>query len=490
MSSSDLRKDLLDDLYGYLGPVGLLQAQADIDGYRNDLSGASAGHIIAVARPASTADVVRVVQSCARVGIPITPRGGGTGLSGGATPVSGTSLVVCFERMRAIRAVDPVGNHMVVEAGVTLQAAQQAAQQVQRQLGLDHGGAGSSQIGGNLSTNAGGNNVVRYGMAREQVLGLEVVLADGRRLDFLAPLRKNNAGYDLKGLFLGSEGTLGLITAATLRLRPAAKTRATMLLALTDTTAVMACFARSQQALGECLTAVELMPGVAFDLVRMAYPATRAPFAQTPPWMLLLEAESSVHHCDLETAMGDLFEQANAAGEVNDGNLAASQNQRQEFWTLRERIAHVMIDSPICLKMDTAVPIACIPDFLIEAGHAVHQVLPDCRPIPFGHVGDGNIHFNVLGPQGMPAEQFARYRPTLADAIEQCAVRLGGTISAEHGVGLLKKQALVTMRSAAERDVMSRLRTALDPNALLNPGKVIDSAPSSAGSVTEAVPRR
>jgi len=477
MSSSDSHQGFLDDLFDLLGPSGLLRAQTDIAGYQNDLSGASGGRVLAVARPGSSAEVAQVVEACAIAGVPITPRGGGTGLSGGATPVAGESLVVSFERMRAIRAIDPVGNHMVVEAGVTLHAAQQAAQQVQRQLGLDHGGAGSSQIGGNLSTNAGGNNVVRYGMAREQVLGLEVVLSDGRILDFLAPLRKNNAGYDLKGVFLGSEGTLGLITAATLRLRPAAITRATLLLALENPPAVMAFFARTQQALGECLSAAELIPGDAIDLVRAAFPTTRMPFATTPQWVLLVEAESSIRHCDLEAAMGELFEHARDAGEVEEGILAVSDRQRQAFWTLREQIAHVMIDSRICLKMDTAVPIARIPDFLMQAGQAVLQVLPDCRPIPFGHVGDGNIHFNVLGPPDMTADQFSLYRTKLASVIEQCAVDLGGTISAEHGVGLLKKQALRTMRSAAECDVMARLRLALDPDLLLNPGKVIDARP-------------
>ncbi|MEO6623591.1 MAG: FAD-binding oxidoreductase, partial [Burkholderiaceae bacterium] len=333
---------------------------------------------------------------------------------------------------------------------------------------------GSSQIGGNLSTNAGGNNVIRYGMAREQVLGLEVVLADGRLLEFLSPLRKNNAGYDLKGVFLGSEGTLGLITAATLRLRPAARSRATMLVGLQGIGAVMSFFERTQSGLGECLTAVELIPRAAIDLVLGQFPDTREPFAQATAWALLVEAESASRFFDLEAAMSELFQQAQEAGEVADGNLAASQTQRAAFWTLRERMAHVMIDSPICLKMDTAVPVARIPEFLGHAAQAVARVLPGCRPIPFGHVGDGNIHFNVLGTEGMGAGAFDAHRAALAHVIEDCATALGGTVSAEHGIGLLKKQALVRMRSNAERDVMTRIRSALDPVGLLNPGKVFD----------------
>lgn len=467
--------DLLGQLAQRLGPTGLLTTSADMAGYSNDLSAARGGRVVAVARPGSASELADVVRLCGQAGIPITPRGGGTGLSGGATPVVGASLVVSFERMRAIRSIDPIGNHMVVEAGVTLHAAQQAALQAQRQLGLDHGGAGSSQIGGNLSTNAGGNNVIRYGMAREQVLGLEVVLADGSLLEFLSPLRKNNAGYDLKGVFLGSEGTLGLITAATLRLRPAARSRTTMLVGLRDISAVMSFFERTQSALGECLTAVELIPRAAIDLVLRQFPDTREPFTQATAWALLVEAESASHFFDLDAAMGELFEQAQDAGELVDGNLATSQTQRAAFWTLRERIAHVMIESPICLKMDTAVPIARIPEFLDRATHAVARELPGCRPVPFGHVGDGNIHFNVLGPEGMDPATFEPFRAVVARAIEDCATALDGTVSAEHGIGLLKKQALVRMRSDAERGVMARIRLALDPAGVLNPGKVFDA---------------
>jgi len=466
--------DLLDRLAQRLGPTGLLTTLADMAGYNNDLSAARGGRVVGVARPGSASEVIDIVRLCALAGVPITPRGGGTGLSGGATPVVGASLVLSFERMRTIRSIDPIGNHMVVEAGVTLYAAQQAAIQVQRQLGLDHGGAGSSQIGGNLSTNAGGNNVIRYGMAREQVLGLEVVLADGSLLEFLSPLRKNNAGYDLKGIFLGSEGTLGLVTAATLRLRPAARIRATMLVGLESIGAVMSFFERTQSALGECLTAAELIPRAAIELVQGQFPDTREPFAQATAWALLVEAESASRFFDLEAAMGDLFQLAQQAGEVADGNLAASQAQRATFWALRERIAHVMIDSPICLKMDTAVPIARIPEFLERATQAVARALPGCRPVPFGHVGDGNIHFNVLGTEGMDAGTFKTHRGALARVIEDCATALDGTVSAEHGIGLLKKQALVRMRSDAELDVMARIRTALDPACLLNPGKVFD----------------
>ena len=272
-----------------------------------------------------------------------------------------------------------------------------------RQLGIDHGGAGSSQIGGNLATNAGGNNVLRYGMARDQVLGLEVVLADGRVLSRLAPLRKSNAGYDLKQLFLGSEGTLGLITAATLRLRPAPARRATAMVGLAVAGAALEFYARARAAFGESISACELMSDVCVRLHLRHRQEARWPLAQETAWLLLLEADSASRYFDLDGALNALLEEALAADIVIDGTVAASEAQRLGLWRIREGIADAMIATPGSLKSDTAVPVVAIPDFVDRAGSAVGTVVPGCRPAPFGHLGDGNIHFNVLPPERMDA---------------------------------------------------------------------------------------
>jgi len=469
---------LLHALAAELGPAGLLTERAECDARTADLSGLPALRALAVARPATREQVAAVVRLCARSGVPITPRGGGSGLSGGATLRRDGSLLLSFERLRAVREVDPLGLTLTVEAGLTLHEAQQAAAAAGCRLALDHGGAGSSQIGGNLATNAGGHNVLRHGMAREQVLALEVVLADGRLLPLPAPLRKNNAGYDLKQLFIGSEGTLGLITAATLRLRPAAAVRATALLAARTLPALLAAFARAQSALGETLVAAELMPRAALRLQAAA--GRSEPLPGAGDWLLLLEAESVCRSLDLDAELLALYETALAAGEITDGVLAASGAQAQALWALREGIAHLMLDHPASLKMDTAVPIAHIVRFVGDAGAAVRALWPAAQALPFGHVGDGNIHFNVIGPPGCTATEFEPRRAALARAIEDCALALGGTVSAEHGIGALKRDALARQRGAAELALMASLKHWLDPQDLLNPGKLLpDAAPGA-----------
>jgi FAD/FMN-containing dehydrogenase len=456
-----------------IGSDGVLDTWADIDGYRGDLAVPRGGNILCVVRPRRTPELAQVVKHCAAHAIAITPRGGGTGLCGGATPAPGRdSVVVSFERMTTIRNLDPVGNTLVAEAGCTLHDIRAAAHAAGRLFAIDHGGV-SSQIGGNLSTNAGGNNVLRYGMTRNQVLGLEVVLAGGEILSELDPLVKNNSGYDLKQIFVGSEGTLGLITAAALKLHPKPTKSVTVLVGLPNLGTVLGFLERTRTVLGDSVSAFELMTdsGIAFGLAHRG--SSRWPFEWRAPWVVLIEADSPSAYFDLHGAVQALLEDALATGQVVDGALAASEAQRALFWSLRESIPVAMIETPGSLKSDTAVPVAALVEFVERARAAVDAVVPDCVPVPFGHVGDGNIHFNVLPPPGMPAERFAERHAELAVAIEDAAISLGGTISAEHGIGLIKRAALQRMKSPAALAAMRALKSSLDPANILNPGKVI-----------------
>ncbi|MFA6265087.1 MAG: FAD-binding oxidoreductase [Pseudolabrys sp.] len=466
--------DLITSLREALGADAVLDVVSDIAGYRGDLAIPVGGEIVAVIRPRSTAEVATAVKICAALRMGITPRGGGTGLAGGATPAPGwCTVVLSFERMRAIRALDPVGNTVTVEAGCTLGALKEAAAQHNRIFGIDHGGGGSSQIGGNLSTNAGGNNVLRFGMAREQVLGLEVVLADGRVLSELRALRKNNSGYDLKHIFIGAEGTLGLITAAVLRLRPMPVARATALFALDSLDNVLRLFTRAQEALGESMTAFEVMSRAALAHHWRHAAEARRPFGDDPAWTVLMEADSASRYFDLTRAFEDLSEGALNDAIVEDGTVAASEAQRLAFWKMREGLAVAMIEVEGSLKSDQAVPIPAIPEFVIRASQAVTRVAPGCVPAPFGHIGDGNIHFNVLPPPDMAGKDFKARWGDVTRAIEDVAVSLGGTVSAEHGIGLIRREALARMRSAENIGLMQALKTMLDPQGIMNPGKVL-----------------
>lgn len=456
------------------GDGAVLDQSADVAAYAGDLSGVPSASPLCVLRPRSTDEVAAIIRLCSAERLAIVPRGGGTGLSGGvAISSSLPSVVLSLERMRAIRALDLVGNLIVVEAGCTLGEVHAQAATAGLCLGLDHGGAGSSQIGGNLATNAGGNNVVRYGMAREQVLGLEAVLADGTILSDLTLLPKNTAGYDLKQLFIGSEGTLGIITAAALRLRPAPIAVETALFALDTVEQALDFFQLSRGDIGEMLSAFELMPAAGLALHR-SHSGDQTGFADPPPWAALIEIESTSRHFAAGAAMEGLYVRASEAGLVQDGLIASSSEQRTGLWRMREGIAIAMIEQRGSLKSDTAVPVRAIPDFLKLAGAAVAGVVPGCRPVPFGHIGDGNIHFNVLPPLAMSGDSFIQHHEALTQAIEGAALHFGGTVSAEHGVGLRKKNGLLAMRSPAHIATMRALKRTLDPHGLLNPGKVID----------------
>ena len=314
--------------------------------------------------------------------------------------------------------------------------------------------------------------MLRYGMARDQVLGLEVVIASGQILSDLAPLPKNNSGYDLKQIFIGSEGTLGLITAACLKLRPKPVTRATACVGLSTLEDVLTLFGRARGELAEALTAFEMMPRAGLGLQFARTNAAREPFATRTPWIVLLEAESASQYFDLHRAIDALLEVAISEGIVRDGTIATNEAQRRDLWALREGIPLAMIETRASLKSDTAVPIAAIPDFVRQANKAVAAIVPGCIAVPFGHVGDGNIHFNVLPPPAMPEADFVHCKPDLVRAIDRITLALGGTISAEHGIGLLRREGLKEMKSRQCLDTMRVLKIALDPLGLFNPGKI------------------
>ncbi|MCL4773118.1 MAG: FAD-binding oxidoreductase [Burkholderiaceae bacterium] len=459
-----------------LGDPGILVDPGDLAAYRHDSVHRAEGGIVCVARPADTGQVSRVVSACRAAGVALVPRGGGTGFAGGALPLPGQDAVVLsLGRMRRIRSIDTVSDVMVAEAGCTLHELQRAALDANRLLGLDHGGAGSSSIGGNVATNAGGNNVVRYGMARQQVLGIEAVLADGSVLGPPSVLRKSNAGYDLCSLIAGSEGTLAIVTAVALGLRPAPVASATAVLGVESPQQALDLFRLAREMLGEAVSAFELMSRPALEFHFSHASERREPLARPVPWLVLLEAESTSRFMDLDAAFESLLDRSMEAGLVLDGSLASSLAQRRSMWALREGIAVAMGEATFhIVKTDTAVPVASSPEFIRRVGAELGQRLPGCVPMAFGHVGDGNIHLNVLPPPGMSDAEFRGRSAELSRAVEDIALALHGTVSAEHGIGQGKRDALARMLSPAAMGIMQAIKHAFDPAATLNPGKLFD----------------
>lgn len=477
----------LERIDAALGPGGLLRAPEDLTGFGRDVVGLCQGRPAAVARPKSTEQVAAVVETCRDAGVAVVPQGGNTGFCGGAIPDdSGNQLVVALAGLQRIRDINLANDTITVEAGCTLAQVQAAAAAHDRLFPVSHGGEGSSQIGGNIATNAGGNAVLRHGNMREQVLGLEVVLPDGRVWDGLRGLRKDNTGYDLKQLFIGAEGTLGIVTAAVLRLQRRPGVAATALAAVAGPAGAVRLLRRLQGAVGETVMAFELIPRSGLELHFAHVGAVHEPFGQRHDWQVLLDVQGAAAQAglpgDLEAALGAAIDD----GLVPDAVIAQSARQAAALWRYREGLAVAQVEDPGNLKNDTSVPVGAIPDFIDRASAAVARLVPDVRPIPFGHIGDGNIHFNLSRPLAMPPDAFVAHWPALIQAIENIAVSLGGSISAEHGLGQLKRDTLGRYKSATELDLMRRLKRTLDPDDLMNPGKVLPGPTPGARMLSNA----
>jgi FAD/FMN-containing dehydrogenase len=430
------------------------------------------GRAAVILKPGSTQEVSSILALANAEGVGVVAQGGNTGLVGGQIPSeTGAEIVLSLARMKTIRNVDAAGGAMTVEAGATLADAQKAAQSAGRLFPLSLASEGSATIGGCLATNAGGVSVLSYGTARALVSGLEVVLADGRVWDGLRALKKDNTGYDLRDLFVGSEGTLGIITAATLRLFPEPASRATGFAALPGLDALLPFFQLAEAKAGASLTAFEFMSGDLLSFVTRHIPGARSPLPGNAPWYVLLEisgGEGQAGHV-LEALLAD----ASLAGLVSDATVAASLAQASELWRLRESASESQKGEGGSIKHDISVPVGKIPEFLIEAGDVVQRVCPGARPVPFGHFGDGNVHYNVSQPVGMARDAYLALWEEMSRAVHDVVVRTGGSISAEHGIGRLKRDELVRVKSAVEIDLMLRIKSALDPKGILNPGKVV-----------------
>jgi D-lactate dehydrogenase (cytochrome) len=465
---------VLDRLRDTVGPGGWLDDMGDLAPYLSEQRGLWHGSTPLVLRPSSVEQVASIVRICAEARLPIVPQGGNTGLCGGGVPgLSGTAIVLDTSRLNRIRGMDPQNFTMIVEAGCILADIQQAADEADRLFPLSLGAEGSCRIGGNISTNAGGIQVLRYGNTRDLVLGLEVVLPDGRIWDGLRALRKDNTGYDLKHLFIGAEGTLGIVTAAVLRLYPKPKVRATAFLGLERIDAVMDLFALARAATADQLTGFELIPRIGFDFAIRHIPGVIDPLERAYPFYALVELSSPAAGGDLNDSLETLLGGALERGLVGDGTIAANEAQRRALWRIREGLVHAQRFEGGSIKHDVSVPLSSLAAFIVEATEAVTARLPDIRPVPFGHVGDGNIHFNLSQPVGADKAGFLARWVEFNDIVHGIVVRLGGSISAEHGIGRLKRDELVRYKAPLELELMARIKRALDPDNIMNPGKVL-----------------
>ncbi|HVJ54658.1 MAG TPA: FAD-binding oxidoreductase [Aliidongia sp.] len=469
--------EVLDRLKDVVGPAGWVAEPDAIEPYLVESRGLYRGATSLVLRPASTEEVSKLVRICAEAHLPIVPQGGNTGLVGGGIPSpAGGNVVLATGRLNRIRAIDPANFTLTAEAGCILADIQKAADEADRLFPLSLGAEGSCQIGGNISTNAGGIQVLRYGNTRELVLGLEVVLPDGRVWNGLRTLRKDNTGYDLKHLFIGGEGTLGIITAAALRLYPKVRDRAAAFVALPNLDAVMRLFARARAVSGDQVTAFELIPRIGIEMSARHVPGVVDPLEARHETYALIELSSSNPSAGLGTVLETLLADALEEGEIVDGTIAASEAQRLGYWRLREGIVEGQKHEGASIKHDVAVPVASVARFLTEALAAVRKRLPGIRPVPFGHIGDGNIHFNLSQPEGADPEQFLARWQEFNDIVHGIVARFDGSISAEHGVGIMKLNELPHYKSALELELMARVKAALDPQNLMNPGKILPAA--------------
>ncbi|MGW8205828.1 MAG: FAD-binding oxidoreductase [Hyphomicrobiaceae bacterium] len=466
--------DLIARFIDIVGPTQALVDPAAQAPYLREWRDRYVGATPLVLRPGSVDEVSRILALANETRVGIVPQAGNTGLVGGQIPFEdGRDIVLSVARLNKIRHIDASGQSMIAEAGVILANVQQAADEAGRLFPLSLAAEGSCQIGGNLATNAGGVNVLAYGNARALALGLEVVLADGRVWSSLKTLKKDNTGYDLKDLFIGAEGTLGIITAAALKLFAKPAEKATAFAALEDLDKVLELFKRAEAVAGPHLTAFEFICKNGVDIAVRHVESVRSPFSEIPPWSVLIEISS--HEADgraaetLERLLGDAIE----AEVVADAVIAQSLQQAKDFWRLREEMSDAQKHEGGSIKHDVSVAPSRMPEFIRRADHLIAKLCPGARPVPFGHFGDGNVHYNVTQPADMDKTQYLARWEEIAAAVHTLVVEIDGSISAEHGIGRMKRDELRHLKSAVEIDMMRAVKKALDPNGIMNPGKVI-----------------
>lgn len=465
-----LSPELIAQFAAIIGEKYAVTDKQDIAQYVTEERNLFHGHSPLVLRPGSTAEVSAICKLATQHRIALVPQGGNTGLVGGQTPHNG-EVVISLRRMDRVRDIDVQSNTMTVEAGLVLQTAQQRAAEVDRLFPLSLGAEGSCTIGGNLSTNAGGTAALAYGVAREMALGLEVVLADGRILNALSKLKKDNTGYHLRDLFIGAEGTLGIITAATLKLFPKPRAVETAFVGITSPEDALKLLQIAQAEAAGSLTSFELLAEICVDFCVKHGPDIRDPLTPRYPWYVLMELSSA--RDDARATLEAVLARGLDEGVIADAVIAANLAQRQAFWTLREVISPAQKPEGGSIKHDVSVPVAAVPAFIAEANAAVLKLIPGCRPVPFGHLGDGNIHYNVSQPVGADSAEFlARWHEVNA-VVFAIVMRMGGSISAEHGIGVLKRDELPDVKDKVAIELMRGIKAMLDPLGIMNPGKVL-----------------
>ena len=465
---------VLDRIAEIVGPRGHTRVPAEIEPLTKSWRDNWQGWVPMVVKPATTEEVAAVVKVCAETNTPIVPQGGNTGLTGASQPhADGSEIILSLSRMNRIREIDTLNDTITVEAGVVLQTIQQAAAEADRLFPLSLGAQGSCQIGGNLSTNAGGTQVLRYGNTRALALGLEVVLPDGRVWNGLRGLRKDNTGYDLKQMFIGAEGTLGIITAAVLRLFPKPRDIQTAMVAVPDPAAAVKLLGLARKFAGEAVTGFELLKRNCFEITVKHIPGTVDPIAEAHPWYVLVELTGQGAPGTLGGPLEEMLAAGLEQGLVRDASIAQSGQQSAQMWKLREGTAEAQNYEGASIKHDVSVPVSKMPTFIAEATDALERAYPGIRIVCFGHIGDGNVHYNPAQPVGADKTAFTAETPKINRIVHDLVAKYDGSISAEHGLGRLRMAEAAHYKSAVEIDLMRTVKHALDPRNIMNPGKVV-----------------